>query len=962
MTETYRPTRRTLLLQLSWGTVTLMVNPVPFLARMAEAAEGAPAGAGAGPNGWSGAPGAARYRIDGLAKVLGEKIYARDFRARDMNGWPQRERMALVVRANTADQPFLGLDLSVLPQELQPDLVVDAERLAADSVSDLYPDTSPAGRPAGMLVAKGNVPAYFGQPLALLLFRDAATYRRAYRILQFNPAVVRYGGRVGKFPVATPYSPPTYLTRYVDDTGTEKFSQVQNGVTNPYSTQTPADVEAAAWRKRIVEDFTASGWKEYKSACTTQVLDPMFMEPEAGLGWYDRSNPGSPTLRLVLGTQATNGDVSDALNSLFSQPQCPYQVKAVDLISCYPGGGFGGRDVSPFAPLVMIAAVYSDGPVRLANDRFAQFQSGLKQLGASIFQSLLVDAGGKFQAINTNQVLVAGGKNNYSQWVAELAGYCAGGGYVIPRVIVDAIAQPTDGVVAGSMRGFGGPQAAFALETLIDEIAADLGRDAIDLRRQNALKEGDRTVTGTPLTEPMRIVEILDRARQSPLWTGREAEKKRRSAGGRLYGVGFALANQAYGTGGDGVMAAVALSPEGALTVSTNCVDMGNGSATTLALSTAAALGANAAAVRMGEVTMFGALKLSSSPPGAASPATLAAQRLGVAVLHGKMERLVERVAPHSAAAAAALWNNPFYTKSFAMSSSACLTAFHQVHAVEQASAVLFRTAVWPAAAAIWGIDAGGDGWKQARWVDGKLVTLNRPPLALGLIAASLHDGGGIAATMVHAFYAGAWVNAAYQVGEVRDRWAIDGLSTRKAKATDWEFHPRSETVPPPPGSQNYGRSLYAPSGTLAAVEVESASGKVSLVHLRTILDAGTVRQADLLSGQFQGGTAMGVGSALLEELPLGRGGAGDGDWNLNRYHVALASDLPLDRIELELLPPTAAGAPGKGIAEAVLCPVAPAIANAVAHATGRRFRSLPITPAKVLEALNQGGPQDAGR
>jgi CO/xanthine dehydrogenase Mo-binding subunit len=41
-----------------------------------------------------------------------------------------------------------------------------------------------------------------------------------------------------------------------------------------------------------------------------------------------------------------------------------------------------------------------------------------------------------------------------------------------------------------------------------------------------------------------------------------------------------------------------------------------------------------------------------------------------------------------------------------------------------------------------------------------------------------------------------------------------------------------------------------------------------------------------------------------------------------------------------------------KGIAEAVLCPIAPAIANAIAYATGKRFRSLPITPAQIKEAL----------
>ena len=61
---------------------------------------------------------------------------------------------------------------------------------------------------------------------------------------------------------------------------------------------------------------------------------------------------------------------------------------------------------------------------------------------------------------------------------------------------------------------------------------------------------------------------------------------------------------------------------------------------------------------------------------------------------------------------------------------------------------------------------------------------------------------------------------------------------------------------------------------------------------------------------------AMGIGYALLENLPLEAGGAGDGRWNLDRYHVALSADVPLARLNLTTLPsdePTA-----KGIAEAV--------------------------------------------
>jgi CO/xanthine dehydrogenase Mo-binding subunit len=364
-------------------------------------------------------------------------------------------------------------------------------------------------------------------------------------------------------------------------------------------------------------------------------------------------------------------------------------------------------------------------------------------------------------------------------------------------------------------------------------------------------------------------------------------------------------------------------------------------------------------------VLMFAVLQLSSSPP----PDTAAAKMSGASPvpvpprLEGRRERLLERLQRELPPPESDPWKNPHYTKNVSLSSSACITAFHQVHALQQASLVLFRTGVWPAASALWGLDPGHpDLWQEARWEAGRLVLPGKPPLSLREIAARLYADRGIAGTMVHAYFSGRWVSASYQVGTVRSRWQIDGLATRQAGASTWDDQLRSETMPPPPRSQYYGRSLYAPSATLAAVEVDRESGKVSVVHVYSYLDAGTVRQPDLLSGQYQGGVAMGVGYALLEDLPLGRGGAGEGDWNLDRYHVALAGDLPLGRIELELLPPLSAGAPGKGIAEAVLCPIAPAIANAVADATGRRFHSLPIIPAKVREALRNGGPQNAGR
>ena len=90
---------------------------------------------GPGPTDWMSPDGKVRYRWDAVRKVAGQKDFARDFRARDLPGWPREQAHAFFIKATRADRTFEGVDLSILGSELQPERLVLHENLAGDGVT-----------------------------------------------------------------------------------------------------------------------------------------------------------------------------------------------------------------------------------------------------------------------------------------------------------------------------------------------------------------------------------------------------------------------------------------------------------------------------------------------------------------------------------------------------------------------------------------------------------------------------------------------------------------------------------------------------------------------------------------------------------------------------------------------------------------------------------------------------------
>lgn len=139
----------------------------------------------------------------------------------------------------------------------------------------------------------------------------------------------------------------------------------------------------------------------------------------------------------------------------------------------------------------------------------------------------------------------------------------------------------------------------------------------------------------------------------------------------------------------------------------------------------------------------------------------------------------------------------------------------------------------------------------------------------------------------------------------------------------------------------------------VAEVEVDPDTGIVTVLRYLVAQEVGKAINPDGILGQVQGGVAQGIGYAIYEALQVGD----DGRYrqrSLESYRVPIALDVP--RVEAVLLEhPDEAGPYGaKGTAEPPIVPVAAAIANAVADATGGNITRVPITPEDVLDALDQ--------
>lgn len=230
----------------------------------------------------------------------------------------------------------------------------------------------------------------------------------------------------------------------------------------------------------------------------TQRVHQAYLEPRAVTAM-----PQGQGLSLIMSTQQPFG-VRTVLSELFDIPigQIEITVPAV-------GGGFGGKLHVGYAPHVSAMALATGLPVQLICERGEDMRNGSPRENSIVEMTSSVDADGKITGRRCSILLDSGAYALDIQSLNSMAAFYATGPYYIENLDLVSRAVYTNTCPTGSFRGPTGPQLVFAGETHLDEIAEAIGLDAIEVRRRNFIRKGQRGPGGELMSE-VTIEQCMD--------------------------------------------------------------------------------------------------------------------------------------------------------------------------------------------------------------------------------------------------------------------------------------------------------------------------------------------------------------------------------------------------------------------------------------------------------------------
>jgi len=288
----------------------------------------------------------------------------------------------------------------------------------------------------------------------------------------------------------------------------------------------------------------------------TDWLHQGYLEPQACAAWTDDDG----TVVVESSTQGIFGLRTDVARAL------GLPVNRVRVVAAPLGGAFGGK-WSLFEPMIAAAAVRLGRPVRLVLERREDFLITNPSHGYALDVEAGADSTGRFTALRARVVADHGAFADFT--TDGLAGVLVAGPYLWPVFDISGYAVLTNRVGGGAYRAPSGPPTAFAIESVVDELAGRLGMDPVSIRRANGARAGDLMVDDE-LWPAHGLEAVLDAVEAAPAWQGRGALPP---------GEGFGIAVGNWPGSKDPAAAVCRISRDGTVQVITGVVDMSGTSA-----------------------------------------------------------------------------------------------------------------------------------------------------------------------------------------------------------------------------------------------------------------------------------------------------------------------------------------------------------------------------------------------
>ena len=292
----------------------------------------------------------------------------------------------------------------------------------------------------------------------------------------------------------------------------------------------------------------------------TKMIHPQYLEPRIAAARLEEDG----RLTVWVNAQAPFPIRTEVAKTL-GLPLNNVRVLVTDI-----GGGFGGKGSgitsgAAIEPICGLLAIKAKRPVMIVLDKAEETISTTIRSGTKMWIQSGVKKDGTLVARKARVIYDAGGYSGFGAMAGARATRMLGGWYLTPNVHCDGYVVYTNKQVCGPVRGPGGPQAAFAVESHMDSIANKLGMDPVEFRLKNIPKPGNKIV-GVPKLRDVSLGETIRTAAEKIGW-GKVKLKKNQ-------GIGLATGSWIEGAGPGGG-AIVKVNEDGSATVLIGKVDYG---------------------------------------------------------------------------------------------------------------------------------------------------------------------------------------------------------------------------------------------------------------------------------------------------------------------------------------------------------------------------------------------------